>query len=161
MKEFADNNFKVEKYGRKLSKRVENTVGKGEIACYEQFLLFPPCFQKACFPVASKGIIVWEWVVTFMTALGFADALNAFSQSRTLFYTPAKQMFSWVYWNQPVCLSMCVQNTGNFCHELLQQFCGYCIESRYIDHILVLCKTVFNHPVPIVQGLSILFFVNP
>ena len=26
--------------------RVENTVEKGEIACYEQFLLFPQCFQK-------------------------------------------------------------------------------------------------------------------
>ena len=40
---------------------VENTVGKGEIARYEQFLLFPQCFQKACFPGASKGVIVWEW----------------------------------------------------------------------------------------------------
>ena len=34
--------------GRKLSKRVENTVGKGEIARYEQFLLFMQCFQKSC-----------------------------------------------------------------------------------------------------------------
>ena len=48
--------------GRKLSEKVENTMGKGEIASYEQFLLFPPCFQKACFPGASKGVIVWEWV---------------------------------------------------------------------------------------------------
>ena len=40
----------------------ENTVGKGEIARYEQFLLFPQCFQKACFPGVSKGVIVWEWV---------------------------------------------------------------------------------------------------
>ena len=31
-----------------LSKQVENTVGNGEIACYEQFLLFPQCFQKTC-----------------------------------------------------------------------------------------------------------------
>ena len=46
----------------KLSKRVENTVGKGEIARYEQFLLFPRCFQNACFPGASKRVIVWEWV---------------------------------------------------------------------------------------------------
>ena len=37
-------------------------MGKGEIAHYEQFLLFPQCFQKACFPGASKGVIVWEWV---------------------------------------------------------------------------------------------------
>ena len=29
-------------------KRVENTVGKGEIARYEQFLLFPQCFQTPC-----------------------------------------------------------------------------------------------------------------
>ena len=35
---------------------------KGEIARYEQFLLFPQCFQKACFSGASKGVIVWEWV---------------------------------------------------------------------------------------------------
>ena len=41
---------------------VENTVGKGEIARCEQFFLFPQCFQKACFPGASKGVIVWEWV---------------------------------------------------------------------------------------------------
>ena len=32
--------------GRKFSKGVENTVGKGKIARYEQFLLFPQCFQK-------------------------------------------------------------------------------------------------------------------
>ena len=62
MKEFADDNFKFDKNGRKLSKQVENTVGKGEIARNEQFLLFPQCFQKACFPGASKGVIVWEWV---------------------------------------------------------------------------------------------------
>ena len=62
MKEFADDNFKFDENGRKLSKWVENTVGKGEIARYEQFLLFPQCFQKACFPGASKGVIVWEWV---------------------------------------------------------------------------------------------------
>ena len=39
----------------------KHSVGKGEIARYEQFLLFPQCFQKACFPGASKGVIVWEW----------------------------------------------------------------------------------------------------
>ena len=27
---------------------LKNTLGKGEIACYEQFLLFPECFQKTC-----------------------------------------------------------------------------------------------------------------
>ena len=62
MKDFADDNFKFDENGRKLSKQVENTVGKGEITRYEQFLLFPQCFQKACFPGVSKGVIVWEWV---------------------------------------------------------------------------------------------------
>ena len=62
LKDFADNNLKFEENGRKLFKPVENTVGKGEIARYEQFLLFPQCFQKACFPGTSKGVIVWEWV---------------------------------------------------------------------------------------------------
>ena len=60
LKEFADDNFNENEI--KLSKQVENTVGKGVIARYEQFLLFPQCFQKACFPGASKGVIVWEWV---------------------------------------------------------------------------------------------------
>ena len=62
LKEFAVDNFKFDVNGRKLSKWVENTVGKGEIARDKQFLLFPLCFQKACFPEASKGVIVWEWV---------------------------------------------------------------------------------------------------
>ena len=44
MKEFADDNFKFEENGRRVFKQVENTVGKGEITCYKQFLLFPQCF---------------------------------------------------------------------------------------------------------------------
>ena len=44
-------------------------MGKGEIAHYEQFLLFPMCFQKACFPGASKGVIVLEWVKLFHSVL--------------------------------------------------------------------------------------------
>ena len=48
LKEFADNNFKFDENCSKFSNRVENTVGKGEIAHYEQFLLFPQCFQKTC-----------------------------------------------------------------------------------------------------------------
>ena len=62
LKVLAEDNFKFDENGRKLSKREENTVRKGEIARYEQFLLFPQCFQKACLPGASKGVIVREWV---------------------------------------------------------------------------------------------------
>ena len=76
LKEFEDDNFKFDKNGRKLLKWVENTVGKGEIARNEQFLLFPQCFQKACFPEASKGVIVWEWV----NMLHYADAFRLSSE---------------------------------------------------------------------------------
>ena len=62
MKEFASDNFRFDEHGTKLSKQVENTMKKGEIARYDQFLLFPQCFQKACFPGASIGVIVLEWV---------------------------------------------------------------------------------------------------
>ena len=48
LKAFADDNFIFDENGRKFSKQVENNVGKGEIAHYEQFLLFPQCFQKTC-----------------------------------------------------------------------------------------------------------------
>ena len=41
LKVFADYNFKFDENGRNFSKRVENTVGKGEITRNEQFLLFP------------------------------------------------------------------------------------------------------------------------
>ena len=36
MKEFTDNNFKIDEIGRKISKRVENTAGKGEIAHFQK-----------------------------------------------------------------------------------------------------------------------------
>ena len=50
-----EDNFKFHENGRKFSKRIENTVGKGifentvekgEIARNEQFLIFTQCFQK-------------------------------------------------------------------------------------------------------------------
>ena len=37
-----------------VSDSVENIVGKGEIARYEQFLRFPQCFQTPSFVDASK-----------------------------------------------------------------------------------------------------------
>ena len=46
LREFADDKFKCDEHGRKFLKLVGNTLGKGEIARYKQFLLFPQCFQK-------------------------------------------------------------------------------------------------------------------
>ena len=48
LKGLADNYFKLNENGRKFSKWIENIVGEGEIARYEQFLLFPQCYQKTC-----------------------------------------------------------------------------------------------------------------
>ena len=59
-KEFVNDNFEFAENGRKFSKQVENTVGKGEIARYEQFLLFPQCFQKTCTTDTYKTGLVWE-----------------------------------------------------------------------------------------------------
>ena len=43
------------KMAESSQKRVESTVGKGEIARYKQFLLFPACFQETC--VMERGKI--------------------------------------------------------------------------------------------------------
>ena len=53
-------NFKFNESGRKFFKRMKNTEGKGEIARYEQFLLFPQCFQKTlyyCIRVKSRACL--------------------------------------------------------------------------------------------------------
>ena len=99
LKEFADDNFRFDENGRKLSKPVENTVGKGEIARDEQFLFFPQCFRKSCFPGASKGVTVWEWAneIKVLTQVSlcrhrritgvntFSDVLNAHFQKGIFF----------------------------------------------------------------------------
>ena len=48
LRESAYDNFKFDENGRKFSKSIENTEGKGKIARNEKFLLFPQCFQKTC-----------------------------------------------------------------------------------------------------------------
>ena len=50
-------NMMSKKYGQmkiQISDRVEDTVGKGEIAHYKQFLFFLQCFQKLSVLDASK-----------------------------------------------------------------------------------------------------------
>ena len=55
LKESADDNFKLGKNNRKLSKWVENTVGKGGIAHYKQFLLSPVFLKDLyCRPVKTR-----------------------------------------------------------------------------------------------------------
>ena len=59
---FANDNIKFDENGRKFSKRVENTVGKGEIARYMQFLLLSKVFSKDFYCRNVKPELVWERV---------------------------------------------------------------------------------------------------
>ena len=68
---FADDNFKFDENGRKLYKREENTVGKGEIARYEEFLLFPHCFQKAFSQGRQKASLCGNGLTLSQTTPGF------------------------------------------------------------------------------------------
>ena len=42
--------FQIRRKWHKIIQMGRKHCGKGEIAHYEQFLLFPQCFQRACFP---------------------------------------------------------------------------------------------------------------
>ena len=57
LKEFVDNNFKSNKNGVEFSKRVENTVGKGEITCYEQFLLSQSVFKRTVLQTKKQWLV--------------------------------------------------------------------------------------------------------
>ena len=63
-KAIANDIFKFDENGGKFSKRVYNIVGKGGIACYEQFLLYPLCFQKTAY-IEKQGP-VWERINVFL-----------------------------------------------------------------------------------------------
>ena len=58
LKEFPDDNSNFNENVRKFFKRVENTVGKEEIACYKQFFLFRKCSKEIY--TAEKPGLVWE-----------------------------------------------------------------------------------------------------
>ena len=59
-KEFADDNFNFVENGRKFSKWVENTVGKGEIAHYKQFLHSNSVFLRLILQTSkNQGLFGW------------------------------------------------------------------------------------------------------
>ena len=68
LKTFADNKSNITYKTISLYDRVENTVGKGENAGYQHFLLFPQCFPKPSWRHKKSGLcdkglkleIVWE-----------------------------------------------------------------------------------------------------
>ena len=69
MKAFADNKLHVFKMMISLFDSLENTVGKGENAGYQHFLLFPQCFPKPSPLWLLKVGIVWERVNRYITIL--------------------------------------------------------------------------------------------
>ena len=57
-----DDNFKFDENERQFSKRVDNSVGKGEIACYKQISPFPTVFSKDLYCKHVNPGLVWERV---------------------------------------------------------------------------------------------------
>ena len=62
LKAFADNKLNVTNMIIFVFDRVENILGKGEIACTSNFSFSHNVFKRLLFPDASKGVIVWKWV---------------------------------------------------------------------------------------------------
>ena len=54
LREFADSNFELDEGGRKFSKMIENTEGKGEIAHYNNFSFFYSVFKRLVLQTRKK-----------------------------------------------------------------------------------------------------------
>ena len=71
LKDLADNNFRFYENGSKFSQCVEKTVGKGEIACNKQFLLFPQCFQGLVLQTGKNKGLLGRGLTLLQTSPGF------------------------------------------------------------------------------------------
>ena len=61
LKAIADDKMNViKKKSISILGSLQNIMGKGEIAVYQHFHLFPQCFQKPSFSRSCKVGIVWE-----------------------------------------------------------------------------------------------------
>ena len=106
MEQSADDNYEFDVNSRKFSKLVENTVGKGEIARYEQFFPFSTVFSKGLFAKGVKSVIVWEWVnslpydnfwLNHICLFGVLCCINGIS----VIYCDSSQIHvSWTIFNQ-------------------------------------------------------------
>ena len=59
-----------------FSKKVENTVGKGEIARNEQFLLFPQCFQTLVLQTRKTKILFGKGLSPILHVQSDRDLLS-------------------------------------------------------------------------------------
>ena len=58
-------------------------MGKGEIARYEQFLLFPRCFQKTFLTDTYQTWLAWERVNQFIYFRGIIKILTLRAPNKT------------------------------------------------------------------------------
>ena len=85
---------------RKLSEQVENTEGKGENACYKQFLLFPHCFQKICTEDKQRQGSVWKRVKC--TLKTFIATFGCYWAFKLLKYEVKDQLYKiTIFWTAP------------------------------------------------------------
>ena len=76
---------------------IENTVGKGEIAHYKQFLIFPLCFQKTCTADMYKPGLVWERLIDWLIEWHFTLLSTVFQS-----YHGDNSHYSCLSWVSPV-----------------------------------------------------------
>ena len=56
-------------------------MANGEVACFEQFILLPQCFQKSSAAEASESIYIRERVKT-STVMGYSCFSDGYQMSR-------------------------------------------------------------------------------
>ena len=73
----ADNSFNFDRNSRKLSRRVNNTMEKGEINSNEKFLLFSHCCQENVTANMRTHRVLWD-MLNVLEALSVQSDLNAY-----------------------------------------------------------------------------------
>ena len=106
-------------------------MGKGEIAHNEQFLLFRQCFQKACFPEVSKGVIVWEWVNSYWNG---PEPFNPL-RNKPLYFSVCRTSLLKTLWEKEKLL---VKSYFSFFHNVFYPFGE--LPAIFIKSEIVVCK---------------------
>ena len=96
MKAFTDDKLNVTRMVISVFDRVENIVGKGEIACTSNFSFSHNAFKKASFPGPSKGVIMWEWVSLSETIILYSSKLKDFANDNFRFDENGRKFSEWV-----------------------------------------------------------------
>ena len=80
MKEFADNNFKFDENGRKLSKWVENTEGKETLLVTSNFSFSHSVYKRHILQtLKNQGLFGKGLIRTNNTVMGYTDRKGLFS----------------------------------------------------------------------------------